>query len=50
MVDDGGIASCYEGKTGELLFQERLATKSGNFSASPIYANGNIYILYRIEK
>jgi outer membrane protein assembly factor BamB len=44
MVDDGGIASCYEGKTGELLFQERLATKSGNFSASPIYANGNIYI------
>ena len=44
MVDDGGIASCYQAKTGELLWQERLARKSGNFSASPILANGKIYI------
>lgn len=44
MIDDGGIASCYEAKTGELLWQDRLARKSGNFSASPILANGKIYI------
>jgi len=44
MVDDGGIASCYEAKTGELVWQERLARRSGNFSASPILAKGKIYI------
>ncbi|MBG89080.1 MAG: quinonprotein alcohol dehydrogenase [Verrucomicrobiales bacterium] len=44
MIDDGGIASCYEAKTGEQIYQERIARKSGNFSASPVYANGRIYI------
>lgn len=43
-VDDGGIASCYDAKTGENHWQERLATKAGNFSASPIYSAGKIYI------
>ncbi|MFT4689150.1 MAG: outer membrane protein assembly factor BamB [Limisphaerales bacterium] len=42
-IDDGGIASCYDAKTGEIHYQERLAPKAGNFSASPILANGRIY-------
>jgi len=44
MVDDGGIASCYEAVSGELVWQERIATRAGNFSASPLYANGRIYM------
>lgn len=44
MVDDGGIGSCYDAKTGEQIWQERLATRAGNCSASPILANGNIYM------
>jgi outer membrane protein assembly factor BamB len=44
MVDDGGIASCYEAVSGKLVWQERLAQRAGNFSASPLLADGRIYI------
>ncbi|MFV1994186.1 MAG: PQQ-binding-like beta-propeller repeat protein, partial [Verrucomicrobiales bacterium] len=40
VVDDGGIAACLEAKTGEEVWKARLG---GNFSASPILANGKIY-------
>ena len=40
MVSDGGIASCVDAKTGTVHWQERVG---GNYSASPIYANGRIY-------
>lgn len=40
MISDSGIASCLEAKTGKQLWQERLG---GEFSASPIYADGHIY-------
>ena len=41
-VSDKGIASCVDAKTGESHWMERLG---GNFSASPIYANGRILFL-----
>ena len=41
MVSDRGIGSCLEAKTGEVVWQERIG---GNYSASPIYANGLIYL------
>jgi outer membrane protein assembly factor BamB len=41
-ITDGGIATCYEGKTGEIVWQERVG---GNFSASPVSADGHIYFL-----
>ena len=41
VVNRGGIATCLEAKTGEILWKERL---NGAYSASPIYANGRIYI------
>jgi outer membrane protein assembly factor BamB len=41
-VTDGGIATCYEGRTGEIVWQERVG---GNFSASPVFADGRIYFL-----
>ncbi len=40
MVDDKGVASCVEAKTGEIVWQERIG---GQFSASPIYSEGRIY-------
>ena len=42
MVNDGGIASCVDAKTGTEHWRARL---NGNFSASPIYADGRIYFL-----
>ena len=40
MIDDGGVASCLEAKTGEMVWSERIG---GNCSASPIIAGGKIY-------
>ena len=42
VVNDSGIASCLEAKTGEIIWQARL---SGTFSASPVFADGRIYFL-----
>ncbi len=42
MVDDKGIASCLDAKTGKLIWKERF--NRSTFSASPIYADGKIYM------
>jgi outer membrane protein assembly factor BamB len=43
MVDqDGGVASCLDAKTGELIWRERLPGV-GNHSSSPVAAEGRIY-------
>jgi outer membrane protein assembly factor BamB len=42
IVNDAGIASCLDAKTGNIHWQERL---DGTFSASPIFADGRIYFL-----
>ncbi len=39
-VADSGVASCVDARTGMVHWNERLG---GDFSASPIYANGVIY-------
>ncbi len=39
-VSDAGIASCLDGKTGEVRWSERLG---GDFSASPVFAAGRLY-------
>jgi outer membrane protein assembly factor BamB len=41
-ITDGGIASCYQADTGDIIWQERVG---GNHSASPVYAAGRIYFL-----
>lgn len=41
LVADNGIVSCLETRTGKQLWQERL---NGKFSASPLYANGLVYL------
>jgi len=39
-IDDGGVAACLEAKTGAELWRERVG---GNYSASPVCAEGRIY-------
>mgnify|MGYP001604982039 CR=1 FL=1 len=41
-ITDGGIVSCFDAKTGEVVYQERVG---GNHSASPVYADDKIYFL-----
>ena len=41
-VSDAGIASCLNAATGEAYWSERLG---GNFSASPVAAEGRIYFV-----
>jgi outer membrane protein assembly factor BamB len=36
------MATCYEATTGNIVWQERVG---GNFSASPVSANGRIYFV-----
>ncbi len=40
LIRDNGVASCVDAKTGGVEWQQRLG---GNYSASPIYADGKIY-------
>jgi outer membrane protein assembly factor BamB len=43
MVDqDGGVASCVDAKTGDVVWRERLPGV-GNHSSSPVHAEGRIY-------
>lgn len=42
IVSDNGIAQCLNAKTGEPRWQKRLG---GNFSASPLLADGRLYLL-----
>jgi outer membrane protein assembly factor BamB len=39
-IDDGGIASCLDAKTGQEIWRERIG---GNYSASPLLAAGRLY-------
>ena len=45
MINDGGVATCLEAKTGKEVWSERIG---GNYSASPIIAGGKIY-LFNVE-
>lgn len=42
-LTDNGILSAYEPKTGERIYQQRVAGGAG-FSASPVAANGRLYL------
>ena len=42
MVKDGGIVTAYDATTGKEIYQKR-AVAAGNYYASPVAANGNIY-------
>ncbi len=39
-----GVMSCYNAKTGEKVYQERIGEKGGAFTASPVAAAGKLYL------
>jgi outer membrane protein assembly factor BamB len=41
MVSDKGVGTCLDAKTGHVVWSKRLG---GNFSSSPLFADGRIYI------
>jgi outer membrane protein assembly factor BamB len=41
-VSDTGVLSCVDAKSGQMLWQQRVV---GNYSASPVFADGRIYLL-----
>lgn len=47
MVSDGGVATCLDAVSGKVHWTERL---DGEFSASPVCANGNVYFCNQIGK
>jgi outer membrane protein assembly factor BamB len=42
MVSEGGVVTCVEPETGETVWKDRL---DGVFTASPVAANGKVYML-----
>ena len=44
ICNDNGVLTVYNAKTGEQVYTQRIGTTGSTFSASPIAANGNIYL------
>jgi outer membrane protein assembly factor BamB len=45
MIKDGGLASCYDAATGAPKYEQKRLGLAGSFYASPVAANGYIYLL-----
>ncbi|HKY04984.1 MAG TPA: PQQ-binding-like beta-propeller repeat protein [Blastocatellia bacterium] len=43
ICSNNGTLSCYNARTGERVYQERIAGKGGSYSASPVAADGKLY-------
>ena len=44
LLSNQGVLSAYDARTGERVYQERVAGKGGAFSASPVAADGKLYL------
>jgi len=44
-VKDGGLASCFDAMTGETKYEQQRLGIEGSFYASPVAANGHIYLV-----
>jgi hypothetical protein len=44
LLSNNGVLSAYDARTGERQYQERVAGKGGAFSASPVAADGKLYL------
>ncbi len=45
MVKDGGLCTAYDAKTGKDVYVQKRAAANGRYYASPVAANGNIYVV-----
>ncbi len=43
LCSDGGIIACYDAKSGEQLYRERLGDGTTGFTSSPVAADGKLY-------
>ena len=43
-LTNNGVLSAYLARTGERIYQERVAGKGGSFSASPVAGDGKLYL------
>ncbi len=41
---NNGVLGCYNARTGELIYEQRIADRGGSYSASPVAADGRIYL------
>lgn len=44
ILNNSGIFDCYDLRTGEEIYRQRIAHGGSGFSASPVAADGNIYL------
>ena len=44
LCNNNGVLSCYNAKTGERIYQQRIGDKGGAYSASPVAADGKLYL------
>ena len=45
MVRNGGLLAAIDATNGEVIYAERLGRSSGQYSASPVAANGHLYLV-----
>jgi outer membrane protein assembly factor BamB len=45
IIKDGGLASCYDAATGAPKYEQKRLGVDGPFYASPVAANGHVYLL-----
>ena len=43
LIQDGGRLTCYQAKTGKTLYEQERLEVDGQYWASPVAANGNVY-------
>ncbi|MDQ3803716.1 MAG: PQQ-binding-like beta-propeller repeat protein [Acidobacteriota bacterium] len=43
-VSNQGVVTAYQAKTGERVYQQRIADRGGAFTASPVASDGKIYL------
>ncbi len=44
LVKDGGIVSCFNAATGEVIWQQERLPSAGSYYASPVAADGRIFL------
>jgi len=44
VLNNNGVFDCYEAKSGKSLYRERVSHAGGGFSASPVAADGKLYL------
>jgi outer membrane protein assembly factor BamB len=43
ICENNGVLTCYEARTGQVMFREKIGGEMSSYSASPVAADGSIY-------